>query len=228
MNTTNRFTRRQFLRTSTLAVSALTFLPRRLLAQAPSKTLNIACIGVGGRGDAHVWTSLKENLVAICDISQHTLDGWLKRIEKTYQKDNISKPPPKTFTDYRELFDKMGRDIDAVVVATPDHHHAPASMRAIKLGKHVYCEKPLTHNIHEARQLTLAARKKKVATQLGNQGRAEEAWRLLCEYLWAGIIGPVREVHIWTDRAGTPKRFWWPQGGTRPQGEDPVPAWLNW
>jgi hypothetical protein len=98
----------------------------------------------------------------------------------------------------------------------------------MQLGKHVYCEKPLTHNIHEARQLMRAARKKKVATQLGNQGRAEEAWRLLCEYLWAGIIGPVREVHIWTDRAGTPKRFWWPQGGTRPLGEDPVPAWLNW
>jgi hypothetical protein len=135
---------------------------------------------------------------------------------------------PKVFSDYRRMFDQMHRQFDAVFVAAPDHHHAPAAMRAITLGKHVYCEKPLTHNIDEARQLTLAARQHKVATQMGNNGRQREAWRKLCEWIWAGAIGNVREAHIWTDRAGIPKHFWWPQGGTRPAGADPVPAALNW
>jgi predicted dehydrogenase len=135
---------------------------------------------------------------------------------------------PKSFSDYREMFDKMQGQIDAVFVATPDHHHATASMTAIRLGKHVYCEKPLTHNIREARLLTLAAREHKVATQLGNNGREGEGWRRLCEWIWAGAIGSVQEAHIWTDRAGIPKHFWWPQGGNRPAGADPTPAGLNW
>ncbi len=122
----------------------------------------------------------------------------------------------------------MQGQIDAVFVATPDHHHATASMTAIRLGKHVYCEKPLTHNIREARLLTLAAREHKVATQLGNNGREGEGWRRLCEWIWAGAIGNVQEAHIWTDRAGIPKHFWWPQGGNRPAGADPTPTGLNW
>ena len=101
-------------------------------------------------------------------------------------------------------------------------------MRAIKLGKHVYCEKPLTHNIDEARQLTRAAREYKVATQMGNQGRAGEAWRIMAEMIWDGAIGNVKEVHVWTDRPGIARRFWWPQGGTRPAGSDPVPSNLRW
>jgi hypothetical protein len=99
---------------------------------------------------------------------------------------------------------------------------------AMKLGKHVYCEKPLTHSIYESRQLTLAAREHKVATQLGNNGREGEGWRRLCEWIWAGAIGNVLEAHIWTDRAGIPKHFWWPQGSSRPAGADPVPGGLNW
>ena len=101
-------------------------------------------------------------------------------------------------------------------------------MLAMDMGKHVYCEKPLTHKIHEARQMMLKAREKKVATQMGNQGRAGAGWRILSEVIWAGLIGNVTEVHVWTDRPGIDKRFWWPQGGTRPAGSDPVPEGLHW
>jgi predicted dehydrogenase len=111
-----------------------------------------------------------------------------------------------------------------VTVATPDHHHAPAAIRAIRAGKHVYVEKPLTHTVWEARQLTLAARQHGVATQMGNQGHSGNGIRELCEMIWADAIGPVREVHCWTDRA----KGWWPQGLLRPPGSDPVPAYLDW
>ncbi|NUQ65799.1 MAG: Gfo/Idh/MocA family oxidoreductase, partial [Pirellulales bacterium] len=144
-------------------------------------------------------------------------------------KDNgLDRPQPRAFADYRKMFDDMAGQIDAVFVGTPDHHHAPASMRAIKLGKHVYCEKPLTYSIQEARLLAEAARTQGVATQMGNQGRAEEGWRQLCEMVWTGAIGAVREVHVWTDRPGIPSRFWWPQGGGRPSGADPVPGGFDW
>jgi hypothetical protein len=126
------------------------------------------------------------------------------------------------------MLDKMGDKIDAVFVATPDHHHAPASLRAMKLGKHVYCQKPLTHDIYEARQMAQMAKQRHLATQMGNQGRAEEGWRLLCEWIWAGVIGQVQEVHVWTDRPGIPTRFWWPQGGSRPAGSEAIPAGLKW
>ena len=226
-----RYTRRRFFRKASALAAATTGacavgVPYLLAEPAPNSKLNIAGIGVGGRGGAHVKSSLAENLVAVCDTVETTRNGCLKRIEKERQDKN--KPLPKQFSDYRKMFEEMGSQIDAVFVATPDHHHAPASMMAIKLGKHVYCEKPLTHSIWEARQLTLAAREHKVATQMGNQGRADEGWRQLCEMIWAGAIGNVREVHVWTDRPGTPKRFWWPQGGDRPAGSDPVPTGLNW
>ena len=183
---------------------------------------------MGGRGRDHVQPSLNENLVAVCDVTEGTVNSCLGQVGQYYKDHSPNKPLPKKFSDYREMFDKMHGQIDAVFVGAPDNHHAPASMMAIKLGKHVYCEKPLTHNIHEARQLTLAARQYKVATQLGNQGREQEAWRRLCEWIWAGAIGDVHEAHIWTDRPGIAKRFWWPQGGTRPAGAEPVPAGLNW
>ncbi|PIY41130.1 MAG: oxidoreductase [Armatimonadetes bacterium CG_4_10_14_3_um_filter_66_18] len=195
---------------------------------SPNEKLNIACIGIGGRGGAHVGPALDENLVAICDVTDGRLQGCLGSIDKTYREHEINRPLPKTFFDYRELMDKMGDQIDAVVVATPDNHHAMASMRAIKRGKHVYCEKPLTHDLYEARRLAGAARLHNVATQLGNQGRAGDGWRLLCEYLWSGQLGNVQEVHTWTDRPGIAARFWWPQGGTRPPGADPIPSDLHW
>jgi len=228
--------RRQLLQSSFLA-AGMTIVPSGLVyarGQSPATSyaangkLAIAGIGVGGRGAGLADPSLSENLVAICDASQGSLEGCLRHAEKTYKDRNQSRPLPKTFSDYRQMYDKMGDQIDAVFVATPDNHHAIASMMAIKRGKHVYCEKPLTHDIYEARQLTLAARQHKVATQMGNGGRAGEEWRLLCEFIWAGVIGNVLEAHVWTDRAGIPKRFWWPQGGTRPAGEDPIPKGLNW
>ncbi|MFV1967294.1 MAG: Gfo/Idh/MocA family protein [Pirellulaceae bacterium] len=228
-----RYTRRKFIGKTTalaaLAAGSQLFPAPNILAEAsPNSKLNIAGIGVGGRGGSHVQASLTENLVAACDASQGPLDGCLRRVEKHHKEHGINRPLPKAFSDYREMFDKMHKSIDAVFVATPDNHHAPASMRAIKLDKHVYCEKPLTLRIDEARQLTLAAREHKVATQMGNQGRASEAWRVLAEMIWDGAIGNVKEVHVWTDRPGIPKRFWWPQGGTRPSGSDPVPSSLHW
>ena len=229
----NRLSRRTFVQKSVLgagiAAGALwRGVPQLLADPSPNSRLNIAGIGVSGRGGSHVVSSLPENLVAVCDTSDKSLKGCLGRIEKEHRENPTDRPLPKTFFDYREMLDMMHGQIDAVFVATPDHHHFPASLRAIKLGKHVYCEKPLTHTIEQARQITLAARQYKVATQLGNQARAEQGWRLLCEWVWAGAIGNVKEVHVWTDRAGIPSHFWWPQGGTRPAGSDPVPAGLHW
>lgn len=205
--------RREFLKYSALAAGAAAW-PGVSRGQA-AKKVNVAFIGVGGRG----WSDLEEtfkagcNVVALCDIDTN----HLAKAAKTH-------PGAKTYSDYRKLFEQH-TEFDAVVVATPDHHHFPASMMALKLGKHVYCEKPLTHTVWEARQLMLAARQAKVATQMGTQGHAGEPIRLLSEWIAAGVIGAVREVHIWTDR-GTPS--WWPQGMERPQGSDPVPSSLNW
>ena len=152
------------------------------------------------------------NVVAICDTNA----SCVNRAAKEH-------PGAKTYRDYRKLLETE-KGIDAVVVATPDHHHFPASMMAIKLGKHVYCEKPLTHSVWEARQVAIAAAEAKVATQMGTQGHASEPIRLLAEWVGAGVIGAVKEVHIWTDRPAG----WWPQGVDRPAGEDPVPANLDW
>src|SRR5205823_5995919 len=130
--------------------------------------------------------------------------------------------------DFRKMLEEQ-KDIDAVVVGTPDHLHAFASMAAMKMGKHVYCEKPLTHSVWEARQVAQAAREHKVATQMGNQGQASEETRRLSELVWAGAIGPVREAHIWTDRPSNGLfAEYWPQGVARPKDTPPVPDTLSW
>jgi len=210
---TRRLTRRGFIQGT--AAAGLTVLagPFRPGAYAANDKLNIACIGTGGRGGAHVGAAARENCVALCDIDERHLTGPAKQF-----------PAAKTFADYRRMFDEMAKGIDAVFVATPDHHHAPASMLALAHRKHVYCEKPLTHSIYEARRLAEAARQAKVATQMGNQGMSSEGTRLLVEFIQAGAIGPVREVHVWTDRPVN----WWPQGVDRPAYTDPVPAGLDW
>ncbi|HEY3324516.1 MAG TPA: Gfo/Idh/MocA family oxidoreductase [Planctomycetota bacterium] len=226
-----RMTRRNFLGTSAAAAFATTIVPAHVLgeeAPPPSAKLNVACIGVGGRGGGHLGPAASENLVALCDVDNNTLE----HAAKAY-------PKAKKFNDYRKLFDEMGKEIDAVFVATPDHHHAFASMMAINLGKHVYCEKPLTHSVSEARKVTEAARKAKVATQMGNQGASTDGPRLLTEYIAAGAIGKVTEVHVWTDRPGRWEQkkngervwgpgAWWPQGCDRPTETPPVPAHINW
>lgn len=212
--------RRSFLAGSA-AVAAFTVVPRHVLGGPgyllPNEKLNIAGIGIGGKGFGDLKDSSSENIVALCDVDKRkgkrAFENW---------------PQAKQYQDYRVMLDRE-KDIDAVIVATPDHTHAVASMAAIKRGKHVYTQKPLTHTVQEARLLAAAARKYKVATQMGNQGQAGSAPRRLREVIWDGVIGPVREVHVWTDR---PNRGlvgeYWPQGVDRPQDTPSVPEYLDW
>lgn len=185
---------------------------------AANEKLNIASIGAAGQAAGDIDQLKSQNIVALCDVDWHHAAGTFKKF-----------PDAKKFKDYRKMLDEIHRDIDAVIVATPDHHHFFASMAAIRLGKHVYCEKPLTHSIWEARELAKAARTAKVATQMGNQAQASEETRRLQEFVLDGAIGPIHEVHIWTDR---PSRGlfgeYWPQGVTRPTDSPTVPNTLDW
>ncbi len=194
----------------------MTIVPRHVLGgtgqTSPSEKLNIAGIGMGGQGTGLIGRFNEHNIVALCDVDDRQAAGAYRRFPKARQ-----------YRDYRKLLEKE-KNIDAVVVATTDNLHAPVSMMAIKMGKHVYCEKPLTHTIREARMLAEAAREYKVATQMGNSGQASEMTRRMSEFVAAGAIGPVREVHIWTDRP----IGWWPQGVSRSKETPPVPSTLDW
>ena len=189
-------------------------LPRHVLGgpghSSPSDKLNIAGIGVGGQGGGDLRQMESENITALCDVD------W-KRAARTVERH----PDVPRYEDFRVMLDTQ-KDIDAVVIGAPDHIHAVAAMAAIGMGKHVFCEKPLTYSIGEARLVTEAARKAGVATQMGNQGHASETIRLLCEWIWDGAIGDVREVHAWTPHPV------WPQGIDRPQDEPRIPDTLNW
>ena len=202
--------------------AAFTVVPRHVLGgagrTAPSEKLNIAGIGVGGRGSGDLRALESENIVALCDVDWRHAAGTFRRY-----------PSARKYKDFREMLDKEDKNIDAVMVATPDHMHFMASMWAIKRGKHVYCEKPLTHSVYEARTLAEAARKAGVATQMGNQGQAGEAPRLLRETIWDGAIGQVRDVHVWTDRPlNGINKWYWPQGVDRPTDRPEVPETLDW
>ncbi len=218
---TKKISRRDFVRASG-AVAAFTVVPSHVLGGArrvaPSEKLNIAGIGVGGRGQGDIAAVSHENIVALCDADWNNARHTFGRF-----------PNATKYKDFRKMLDKEEKNIDAVVVATPDHNHAPASITAMKLGKHVYCEKPLTHSVYEARMMSKVAREQGVATQMGNQGQASEGTRLMCETIWDGAIGQVREVHVWTDR---PNRglagVYWPQGVDRPKDTPPVPDTLDW
>jgi predicted dehydrogenase len=213
--------RRRFLG-ATAAAATAAILPRHVLGgqnrTLPSEKLNIAGVGIGGQGASDLQQFGSENIVALCDVDW----GYAAKTFAKY-------PQAKKYKDFREMLEKE-KSIDAVVIATPDHNHAVVAMMAIKMGKHVYCEKPLTRTIHEARALARAAREHKVATQMGNQGMAFEGNRLINEWLWDGAIGPVREVHVWSDRPTHSGKLplWWAQGIERPQDEPPVPASLDW
>ncbi|HUR46237.1 MAG TPA: Gfo/Idh/MocA family oxidoreductase, partial [Candidatus Saccharimonadales bacterium] len=150
--------RRKFLQRSSLAAAFLAGAPAFLRAQGTNNKLNIAVIGAGGKGSSDTDSCASENIVALCDVDQNTLDARSQKY-----------PGAKLFKDYRKMLEEM-KNIDAVIVATPDHHHAPASVMAMKLGKHVYCQKPLTHSVYEARMMRQVAAETKVATQMGNQG----------------------------------------------------------
>jgi predicted dehydrogenase len=200
---------------STAGVAAFTLVPKHVLGAAgrasANNRLNIAGIGVGGQGGGDIQNVSSENIVALCDVDRRQAAGTFRKF-----------PKAKQYSDFRVMLEKEEKNIDAVVVATPDHVHAVASMMAIKMGKHVFCEKPLTYSMYEARELAKAARETKVATQMGNQGHSGEGIRLICEWIWDGAIGPVREVHAWTTHAV------WPQGMDRPKETPPVPETLDW
>ncbi len=209
-----KFSRRDFVK-GAAAATVFTIVPRHVLGQghtAPSDKLNIAGIGVGGMGKNNLERCNTENIVALCDVDQ-------KYAAPVFAK----YPNAKTWVDYRVMLEKQ-KDIDAIIIATPDHTHAVIAMAAMQLGKHVYVQKPLTHSVYEARMLTEAARKYNVITQMGNQGHSGEGTRIICEWIWSGAIGDVREVHAWTNRPV------WPQGVEvdRPAETPPVPDGLNW
>lgn len=208
-------TRRRFLKRSAAIAGATAIfgLPNILSARAANEKLGIAVIGCGGQGSGNPGIAAGERLVALVDVDNKRLGDAVTKLEAKVRD-------PKTYYDYRKMFDECHKDLDAVLIATPDHHHAPASIRAIQLGKHVFVEKPMTWCLYEARKLTESSRKFKVATQMGNQGHSGEGYRRLCEYIWAGAIGNVTETHsLMTRNFGG--------SGGRPAKKD-VPAGLHW
>lgn len=221
--TSKPLSRRGFIGTSSVALAGLTIVPARAVSGlghiAPSDKLNIAGVGIAGMGSANLKNAAKtENIVALCDVDWREATG---KVFKTY-------PDAKQYKDFRIMLDKQ-KDIEAVIIATPDHTHAVISLESMKRGKHVFTQKPLTHTVHEARVLAESARKYKVATQMGNQGQAADGPRRLREMIWDGVIGPVREVHVWTDRPNNGLlKIYWPQGVNRPIETPPVPEGLDW
>ena len=260
-------TRRKFVHTAAGAGAALTIVPRHVLGhgfQAPSDTVNIATVGIGGMGGSNTRALMSQNFVAVCDVDFELLDERLAGFKKI-----ADDPPPQTaqaprpggrqprplsqaqvtanarrprqddaanlqrfaanipriqkYRDYREMLDKQ-KDIDAIVVATPDHMHAPIAGAAMSVGKHVYVQKPLCWSVQEARYLAKKAKENpKIVTQMGNQGHSRDEARLGYEYITGGAIGDIREIHVWTNR---PLGFW-PQGVPRPAPlpEDAKPGW---
>lgn len=212
---TTKMTRRRMLKRASLAGVGLVASQSRAGTEdlSPNNKLNIAFVGAGGQAAFSLNKLTNENIVALCDVDA-------RRASKAFQEH----PRASRYQDFRKMLDEMHQQIDAVVVSTPDHLHAPAAIRAMRLGKHVYCEKPLTWSIEESRLMALAAEQNKVATQMGTQGMAHDASRAGVEALRSGAIGPVREMHVWTDRAGG----WWPQGIDRSKETPPIPNGLQW
>lgn len=209
--------RRSFLRDTSLAAGTFIIVPRHVLGRghiAPSDKLNIAGIGAGGKAEVNLpyaYNNGSDNIVALCDVD----DRMAVNARKKW-------PNAPYYRDYRELLDKQAKNIDAVIVTTPDHMHAPIALAAMQLGKHVYCEKPLTHDIYEARILTQAAKKYKVVTQMGNQGSSGNDTRNVETWIQAGVIGDVHTVHVWTNRPV------WPQGIPTPTGKFDIPKEVDW
>jgi hypothetical protein len=210
-----KISRRSFIERTGTVAAGLTILPSSVISglghRAPSDKLNVAVVGIGGMGNTNLKNVKKtENIVALCDVD------W-KYAKHVFEEN----PDAKAYWDWRKMYDEMAKSIDAVIVATADHSHAGVAAHAITLGKHVYCQKPLTHTVYESRLLTKLAAKYKVATQMGNQGSSGEGVNLTTEWLQNGEIGEVRKVEAFTDRPI------WPQGLNVPPGEW-VPDTLNW
>jgi predicted dehydrogenase len=224
-----RVSRRTFMGTAATA-AGITIVPRHVLGgtgyQAPSDTVNVAVVGyILGMGTSNLTNVLKtDNVVALCDCDESArAKEALARKPELFKEPGMLEKYQKAVQhkDFRQMLEKQ-KDVDAVLVATPDHTHAVVAMAAMQLGKHVYVQKPLTRTISEARALSDAARKYKVVTQMGNQGHSEEGLRLMQEWLGAGAIGQVREVHCWTNRPI------WPQGMPRPTDTPAMPTGLDW
>jgi predicted dehydrogenase len=224
MSRTNHVDRREFIRISSAAAAASLVASSRVRARAAGDKLRLAIIGCGGRGADNLESVASEHVAILCDVNREALDA----AAKTY-------PGARRETDFRRIYDRPG-DFDAVVVSTPEHTHAFATLPALQLRKHVYCEKPLTHNVYEARVIREAAAKAGVATQMGTQIHAGDTYRRVVELVQGGAIGAIRECHVWVSRA-------WGLHATadeeeaskdivivreRPAGSDPVPATLDW
>ncbi|MDD4190252.1 MAG: Gfo/Idh/MocA family oxidoreductase [Mangrovibacterium sp.] len=207
--------RRRFIRTSATTAGLFTIVPGYAVSglghRAPSDKLHIAGIGVGGKGETNLRNMSSENIVALCDIDWQ----YAKKCFDTY-------PDAKRYVDFRRMLEEMGKSIDAVVIATPDHTHAVCALAAMQLGKHVYVQKPLTHSVYESRVLLEASRRYKVVTQMGNEGHSSDNVSEVCECIWSGAIGEVTHVDAWTDRPI------WPQGLTRPEKGMWVPEHIDW
>ncbi len=208
-------TRRQFIYYSVLAAAGVAAVsgcakpkPRK---RGSGDKLRIASVGAGGKGRSDIQHCGSEEIVAICDADEKMAVDTRKAF-----------PNAKFYQDWRQMLDKEEKNIDAVTVSTPDHLHAIVASAAIKLGKHVYCQKPLTQTVYEARYLRKLASDCGVVTQMGNQGSSEDGLRRAVEIVQGGVIGPVKQIHVWTNRPI------WPQGVTRPEGEDPVPPNFKW
>lgn len=213
---TYKISRRKFIQAGATATVGLTVVPSSVLGKvtgrtAPSDKLNIAGVGVGGRGFAVLRHMESQNIVALADVD------W------KYSKDAFNYfPNAKKYYDYRKMYDELGKSIDAVMVATSDHTHAIIAADAITMGKHVYVEKPLTHSVYESRLLTKLAKKYQIATQMGNGGASSPGVRQINDWIWDGQIGAVRKVETFTDRP------FWPQGLTRPSKVEKIPKTLDW
>jgi len=213
-STISSLTRRDFIRKSALAAGTLALTGHAIggtKKMSSTDKLRIAAVGASGKGSSDIECCASEHFVAICDVNSKAAAPALK-----------NNPQAKFYYDWRDMLDKEHKNIDAVIVSTPDHLHAAVASAAMKLGKHVYCQKPLTQTVHEARYLRDLAKKEGVVTQMGNQGSAEDGLRRAVEIVQAGVIGPVKQIHVWTNRPI------WPQGVTRPEGEDPVPDNFKW
>src|SRR5215208_251226 len=217
----SRISRRRLMKTVAAAgaLGGFSIVPRHVLGMGqipPSEKLNVACIGLGwpGRKDADALATT-DNIVALCDVDSSREPEFRKKYEKA-----------RSFVDYRRMLDEMGKNIDAVIVATPDHSHAVLANAGMKLGKHVYCEKPLAHSIAEVRAMMKAAKENKVVTQMGNQGHSSDSIRLLCEWIWDGAIGNVHTIHAGCSiiNSGMDRLAEVQSKNNRP----PVPANLNW
>ena len=214
MKTTSN-SRRDFLKKTSFLSAGVTILPSSVVNglghKAPSDKLNIVGVGIGGKGHINLKGMSTENIIGLCDVDWKYADRCFNDF-----------PKAKKYKDWRRMFDELGDAIDGVMIATADHSHAGIAATAISMGKHVYCQKPLTHSVYESRLLTKLTAEYKVATQMGNQGSSGDGVRQLCEWIWNGEIGEVREVHAWTDRPI------WPQGIERPKTKMQVPPTLNW